>query len=88
LAIVEACGFDLWPPPGTDWWIVMINMTGSIFFMLSAIGAFVLPTGEVWSESLVAAGTFVGAICFLVGAYLLLPEAAEEPKVAVSATAA
>lgn len=57
-----------------DWWISALNYVGSIFFMISAITAFTLPTtGEVINLTLVNLGTFVGAVCFLVGAYLLLP---------------
>lgn len=58
----------------TDWWISILNGVGSIFFMLSAIAAFVLPTtGEVLNIGLVNLGTFVGAVGFLVGGYLLWP---------------
>jgi len=60
-----------------DWWIAGLNYIGSIFFMISAIAAFTLPTtDEVINLTLVNLGTFVGAICFLVGAYLLMPAAA------------
>ncbi len=50
--------------------------------MLSALGAFTLPTtGEPVNLTLVNAGTFLGAVCFLVGAYVLLPAAAaREPQ--------
>jgi hypothetical protein len=42
--------------------------------MASALGAFILPTtGEVANITLVNLGTFAGAVCFFVGAYLLLP---------------
>lgn len=57
-----------------DWWVAALNYLGSIFFMLSAIGAFTLPTtGDVVNIALVNSGTFLGAVCFFVGAYLLLP---------------
>jgi hypothetical protein len=57
-----------------DWWIAALNYVGSILFMASALGAFVLPTtGEVVNITLVNVGTFGGAVCFFVGAYLLLP---------------
>ena len=59
-----------------DWWIAALNYVGSIFFMLSAIASLTLTTtGEVVNLTLVNLGTFVGAVCFLVGAYLLLPAA-------------
>ncbi len=58
----------------TDWWVAALNYAGSIFFMLGALAAFTLPrTGNVVNISLVNAGTCLGAVCFFVAAYLLLP---------------
>lgn len=57
-----------------DWWMAALNYVGSAFFMLSALGAYTLTTtGDVVNITWVNAGTFLGAICFLLGAYLLLP---------------
>lgn len=57
-----------------DWWMAAYNYVGSIFFMLAALGAYTLPTtGDVVNISLVNSGTFLGAVCFFLGAYLLLP---------------
>ncbi len=56
-----------------DWWGSLLNYVGSIFFMLSALGSFTLDTGQEINITIVNLGTFVGAVCFLVGAYLLLP---------------
>jgi hypothetical protein len=78
LACMEVCDRKWWRPAGTDWWITMLNMLGSIFFGLSAFGAFVLSSGEDRNVWLVATGTFLGALCFFVGAALLLPEAADD----------
>ena len=62
-----------------DWWMAALNYAGSIFFGLAAIGALTLPTtGDELNITLVNVGTFIGAICFLVGAYLLMPEAARQ----------
>jgi hypothetical protein len=59
-----------------SWWIVVINLLGSILFGLSAIGAYVLPsTGEAVNLTLDNAGTALGGLCFLIGAVLLVPEA-------------
>lgn len=67
------------------WRIVWVNMTGSIFFMASAIGAFVLPaTDELLSATIDNAGTFLGAVCFLWGAWLLLVELAAPTGTPVS----
>ncbi len=58
-----------------DWWSALLNYVGSLFFMLSALAAFTLPTtGEVVNITIVNAGTFLGAVCFFLGAYVLLPE--------------
>ncbi|HTY73807.1 MAG TPA: hypothetical protein VMI11_15515 [Actinomycetes bacterium] len=57
------------------WRVAWLNMWGSVFFMASAIAAFVLPdTGDLVSASVANSGTFLGAVCFLVGAWLLLVE--------------
>ncbi len=59
-----------------SWWIVVINLLGSVFFGLSAIGEYVLPsTGDAVNLVLDNGGTVLGGICFLVGAVLLVPEA-------------
>lgn len=59
-----------------SWWIVIVNLAGSILFGLSAVGArIILATGEERNANLVSFGTFWGAIGFLVGAVLLIPEA-------------
>jgi uncharacterized membrane protein YkvI len=57
-----------------DWWAAALNYVGSIFFMLSALASFTLTTtGEELNTTMVNSGTFLGAVCFLVGAYVLLP---------------
>jgi hypothetical protein len=63
-----------------SWRLVWLNMLGSIFFMASAIAAFVRPaTEELLSASIANAGTLLGALCFLWGAWLLLVELAAVP---------
>jgi hypothetical protein len=59
--------------PTLPWRIGWWNMVGSILFMASAIGSYVLPDGSAVSTRICVAGTFGGAICFLVGAALLFP---------------
>ena len=57
-----------------DWWIGAANMLGSVAFGISAVAAYVVPsTDDVRNVELSNLGTFVGAICFLIGAILLLP---------------
>jgi hypothetical protein len=63
----------------TDWYVAAINMVGSIFFMLSALAAFVLPdTGDLVDATLANSGTFLGALCFFWAARLLV---VAEPRV-------
>jgi hypothetical protein len=59
---------------GRSWAIAALNMLGSVFFGLSAIGAWTVPsTGALLSLPLANGGTVLGAVCFLAGALLLLP---------------
>jgi len=61
------------------WWSSLLNYLGSVFFMASAIASFTLETtDEALNTAVVNAGTFLGAICFLVGAYVLLPPPTEK----------
>jgi hypothetical protein len=61
-----------------DWWAAALNYVGSIFFMLSALASFTLTTtDDELNTTIVNSGTFLGAVCFLVGAYVLLPAVAE-----------
>lgn len=58
-----------------EWWMAALNGLGSVLFMLSAIAALVLPTtGEVVNLAVVNSATAAGALCFLAGAWLLLPQ--------------
>ena len=76
LAWFEVChGWLAWAPRSLSWWITALNLFGSIAFGVSAVAAFIIPsTGDLWNVELSNLGTFVGALCFLVGAFLLLPE--------------
>ncbi|MDH3752712.1 MAG: hypothetical protein OEU32_02470 [Acidimicrobiia bacterium] len=59
-----------------DWWGALVNYVGSVFFMASAIASFTLKTtGEAINITIVNLGTFIGAVCFLVGGYVSLPPA-------------
>jgi hypothetical protein len=63
-----------WRPREAAWWVAWLNMLGSVAFMASAIGAFVIPrTGDAVSLTLADRGTLVGAVCFFVGALLAIP---------------
>ena len=78
--IASACALlavrSMPPGPPHAWAraIAWINMTGSVFFMASALGSFVLPsTGDLVDVPLAVGGTLIGALCFFLGAVLMLP---------------
>lgn len=78
-----------WRPGERDWHITALNMWGSIFFGLSALGAHFDPSGSISKVELANGGTFLGAVCFLVASVLVMgegrPEAARDPgKAAVT----
>ena len=86
-AILALGRFLSWRPGSPFWRIAWLNMIGSIAFMASAIGAYVLPkTGvelsPVWANS----GTFAGAVCFFVGAWLMIPAWKTAVRAATPAT--
>ncbi len=67
-------------PRDRPWWIAVINMAGSVAFGVSAVASYVVPdSGLPRNAALVNLGTFLGALCFLVGAYLLLPRSRAQP---------
>jgi hypothetical protein len=64
-------------PKPRAWWIAVANLLGSVAFGVSAVAAYVVPaSGDVWNAEVSNLGTLVGAICFLIGAILLLPSRA------------
>jgi drug/metabolite transporter (DMT)-like permease len=61
----------LWDPHARSWRCTWLNMAGSVFFGISAVGAFVMPDDSTlvslfWANF----GTFLGALCFLAAALL------------------
>jgi hypothetical protein len=61
-------------PTPRVWRISEVNMLGSIAFGASAVAAYIVPaTGDAWNAELSNLGTLVGAVCFLIGAVMLLP---------------
>ena len=57
-----------------DWRIAVINLAGCVAFGISAIAGYVVPsTGSAIDLAAANAWTSLGALCFLVGALLLLP---------------
>lgn len=63
-----------WRPGKRDWHITALNMWGSVFFGISAVGAFVTPQGELLNLTWANGGTVLGAACFLVASIIMLPE--------------
>ncbi|HWM15079.1 MAG TPA: hypothetical protein VNP97_00665 [Microbacterium sp.] len=72
LAVVATTDRDsLWDPKARSWRCTWLNMAGSVFFGLSAIGAYVIPsTADFVSLLWANLGTFLGALCFLAAALL------------------
>ena len=87
LAWYEAChGWAAWRPRSWAWWITLANLTGSIAFGISAVAGYINPiTGQVHNAGRANTQTLIGAICFLIGAILLLPERTEETHNQVTA---
>jgi hypothetical protein len=90
LAYAEAGhGWFSWRPQSRSWRIAALNILGSIAFLVSAFGAYVLPTtGEPASLFWTNAGTFAGALCFFAGAALLLPERVRPDEISPPGTRA
>jgi hypothetical protein len=79
LAWNEAChGWFAWRPRSWSWWITLANLVGSIAFGVSAVAGYINPvTGEVHDAARADTQTLIGAVCFFIGAVLLLPERTE-----------
>lgn len=56
-----------------DWQAEWINLIGCAAFGVSAVAAFVTKTGATEDVVLANLGTFLGALCFLAAALMLLP---------------
>ena len=80
LAWFEVChGWAGWRPRSWSWWITLLNLIGSVAFGVSAVAGYINPaTGQLHNAERSNLGTFIGAVCFLAGALLLLPERTEE----------
>lgn len=87
LAWYEAChGWAAWRPRSWSWWITLANLIGSIAFGISAVAGYINPvTGQVHNAGRANTQTLIGAVCFLIGAILLLPERTEETHRQVTA---
>jgi hypothetical protein len=90
LAWFEVChGWAAWRPRAWSWWITLSNLIGSLAFGVSAVAGFINPaTGQLHNAERSNLGTLVGAVCFFIGALLLLPERTEEVTAAMTAPGA
>ncbi len=74
-----------WRPGNLSWWIVLINLLGCIGFMISALLAWTLPEPAApWRETLSVTFTLQGAVCFFLGAVLMLPETIREEAIRIA----
>ncbi|WP_439593954.1 hypothetical protein [Microbacterium sp.] len=61
----------LWDPRARSWRCTWLNAAGSVFFAVSAAGAYVIPSGgDMVSQLWANLGTFLGALCFFGAAVL------------------
>lgn len=66
------------PPRRLPWWIATVNLAGCVAFGISAVAGYVVPaTGSALDLAAANTWTSLGALCFLVGAVLLLPESTD-----------
>ena len=57
-----------------EWQIAAINLVGCVLFGISTIASYVVPkTGDVLDLAAANTTTALGALCFLIGALLLIP---------------
>jgi hypothetical protein len=78
LAYLEVRGGGVWRAERSlEWKIATVNLLGCILFGVAAIAGFIVPdTGDVLALAAANVTTSLGALCFLIGAVLLLPEGA------------
>lgn len=78
LAFIETCHTHwAWRPRSMSWWITFANLLGCVGFMVAAI--FAMVPSQPWglnAATVSTAATLAGAIGFLTGSLLMLPEAA------------
>jgi hypothetical protein len=76
LAFIETCHLHwAWQPDSISWWVTFTSLLGCLGFMISALFSVVLP--QLTSSALVRISllfTVVGALGFLIGSLLMLPE--------------
>ena len=78
LAFAETChAYFAWKPARISWWVTFVNLFGCVAFMISAVFAFIPPESPRFDALTISViFTFVGAVGFLIGSLLMLPETA------------
>ena len=72
-------GATSFAPRSISWWIAVVNLLGSVAFQLSAFFGFAGPEPAAAGAAFWAGFyTVAGAVCFLLGAYLMIPELFDE----------
>lgn len=68
-----------------EWTMAAVNLLGCVLFGVSAIASYVVPaTGSILDLAAANWGTALGALCFFIGAVLLLPRrGSETPELSV-----
>ena len=67
--------------PRRDWRMAAINLGGCVLFAISAVASFVVPaSGSVLNLAAANWTTSLGALCFLIGALMLLPRSHPVPN--------
>jgi hypothetical protein len=89
LAYVEVSGHLLALPTRTlESRIVTVNLLGCVAFGIAAVASYVVPlTDTMISTGVTNLFTSLGALCFLIGAVLLLPEGTQPPESVVASPA-
>jgi len=77
LAFLETChGHGAWQPGSLSWWVTVINLLGCIGFLGAALTGLVMPGGAgPMFPTVSLLFTLLGALGFLIGSLLMLPEA-------------
>ncbi len=61
-----------------EWRVAVVNLVGCVLFAISAIASYVVPsTGDALDLAAANWATSLGALCFLIGAVMILPRFAE-----------
>lgn len=79
-AFTETCHSNwAWKPRSISWWVTFANLLGCIAFLVSAFFAFIPPRSPGFDAAAISVTfTLLGAMGFLAGSLLMLPETAQE----------